>query len=47
MSSPAAVETASLTEHTSMWGLYTKLVKRGIIAIIAVVVILGFITGVL
>jgi hypothetical protein len=47
MSSPAAAETASLTEHTSMWDLYTKVVKRSIIGIIAVVVILGFITGVL
>ncbi len=47
MSSSASAETASLTAHTSMWDLYTKLVKRGIIGIIAVVVILGFITGVL
>lgn len=47
MPSPAAAETVSLTAHTSMWALYTKLVKRGIIGIIAVVVILGFITGVL
>ncbi len=48
MSSPASNEEFSdLKSHNQMWVGYTHLLVRGIIAVIVVVLFIGFVTGTL